>query len=251
MGLIRRGGVAYSFAGMSKAFRQWTVLPHKPIDKLAANLWRVVGGLPRMPLKRTMVVARLGDGRLVIHSAIALDEVGMSELEAWGTPAFLLVPNGWHRLDARVYKDRYPKLIVLAPAGSRRRVQRVVNVNGDYRDFPTTEDIALVHLAGSKDREGVMTVRSADGVTLVFADAVMNVRLGSGLRKLVSRLLGYTGKPQMTPLARLVLLKDKPALRAHLDALAGTPGLVRLIPGHGPDITDRPAQALRAVAAAL
>src|SRR6266542_7018228 len=46
----------------------WTVLAHDPIEKLAENLWRVRGSLPRMTLKRVMTVARLDDGRLVVHS---------------------------------------------------------------------------------------------------------------------------------------------------------------------------------------
>ena len=28
------------------AFTTWTVFPHKPIEKLAPNLWRVSGSMP-------------------------------------------------------------------------------------------------------------------------------------------------------------------------------------------------------------
>src|SRR5205085_669793 len=111
-------------------FDTWTVLPHGRIEKLAENLWRVEGGVPKLPLRRVLVVARLGDGRLLFHNAVALEEAAMREIEAWGTPAFLVVPNGWHRLDANVYKQRYPELRVLCPRGARLRVSRAVPVDG-------------------------------------------------------------------------------------------------------------------------
>jgi hypothetical protein len=37
----------------------------------------------------------------------------------------------------------------------------------------------------------------------------------------------------VTPLLRTVSVRDRGALRRHLEALADTPGLERVIPGHG------------------
>ena len=72
---------------MPRAFETWTVLPHQPIEKLTDNLWRVNGRLPKGETQRQMVLARMGDGRVVVHNAIALDAAEMAELEAWGTPS--------------------------------------------------------------------------------------------------------------------------------------------------------------------
>jgi len=44
----------------------WKVLPHKPIEKLAENLWRVEGDLEGMPLKRVMAIAKRADGSLEV-----------------------------------------------------------------------------------------------------------------------------------------------------------------------------------------
>src|SRR5690242_7905964 len=107
---------------MTKTADAWTVIEHGPIEKLSENLWRVEGALPRMSLRRVMTAARMFDGRLVLHSAIALEESAMKELEAWGTPSFLVVPNAYHRRDAPGYKRRYPNITVLAPRGSRAKV---------------------------------------------------------------------------------------------------------------------------------
>src|SRR2546428_9146598 len=103
--------------------RPWTVLPHGPLQKLEPNLWAVEGPI-RMPageLPRGMSIARLGDGRLLLMNAVPLAEEAMREVEAFGRPSFLLVPNGYHRLDIAAFKERYPGLRVLAGGGSKKR----------------------------------------------------------------------------------------------------------------------------------
>jgi hypothetical protein len=117
---------------MPKSPAQWKVLPHGPIEKLSDNIWWVQGSLPGMSLKRVMTLVRVRDGRLVVHNGIALAEDAMQRIEAWGTPAFLAVPSGWHRLDAAAYKQRYPSLRVFVPKGARGRVEQVVTVDGTY-----------------------------------------------------------------------------------------------------------------------
>src|SRR5579871_6107208 len=101
---------------MPKAYATWTVLPHRPIEKLEPNLWRVEGDLPGGNGTRVMTLARYRDGRLLVHNAIALEEELMKEIEAFGRPEVLVVPNSFHRLDVKVFKDRYPGATVFAPA---------------------------------------------------------------------------------------------------------------------------------------
>lgn len=113
---------------MAKANLEWVVARHRPVERLDDNLWTVTGGLPGMSLKRVMTLVRLADGRLVIHSAEALDDESMAEIEAWGRPAYLLVPNAFHRLDDPAYVARYPDIEVLCPKGSRSKVEDVVRV---------------------------------------------------------------------------------------------------------------------------
>ena len=97
-----------------------------------------------------------------------------------------------------------------------------------------------------------MTVRSSDGVTLVFNDAVFNLQHGRGLFMFVyGRLMGNAGGPKVTSITRWLLVKDKRAFRADLEALAATPGLTRIIVAHGDVIDDDAAGVLRSVAATL
>jgi hypothetical protein len=228
------------------------VIDHDPIEELGDNLWRVEGALPGMALRRVMTVARMKDGRLVIHNGIALGDAEMKRLEDWGTPAVLVVPNGYHRLDAPAYKQRYPDIQVLCPAGSRKRVQEVVAVDGDYDDFEGDDTVSLKHVDGVGRAEGVMVVRSSDGVTIVFNDMVFNCPHGKGAAGFIFRYLAdSTGGPRVSRLFRLVVVKDRAALRRELERLADTPQLKRIVVSHQDLIDSDAAGTLRAVAARL
>jgi glyoxylase-like metal-dependent hydrolase (beta-lactamase superfamily II) len=55
----------------------------------------------------------------------------------------------------------------------------------------------------------------------------------------------------ITDMARRELVKHGDAFREHLRRLASIPDLVRVIPGHGKLIREKPAEALRAIAESL
>jgi hypothetical protein len=198
-----------------------------------------------------MIVVRLSDGRLAIHNGIALDDGEMKELEAWGTPAFLIVPNGGHRMDAKIFKDRYPNIRVVGPAGARKKIEEVVKVDATEVDFGDP-NVHYELVGGMADCEGVLIVRSQGGTTLVFNDALMNMHKLPGFGGFMMGLFGFTGpKPKVSGPTRFILVKDKKALRADLERRAATPDLVRVEVGHGDAITAEPAAALRDAAGAL
>jgi hypothetical protein len=228
-------------APMPKAFDEWKVLAHEPLLKLADNLLWARGSIPGMSLKRTMLVVRLSGGQLVIHNGIALEEAQMAEIERFGRPAYLIVPNGGHRLDAPAYKKRYPALRVFTPKGSRERVAQVVPVDGVYEDFPNNDDVRFETLHGVGDTEGALIVQSPDGVSVVLNDCMFNMdRKRDPLGFFFTTLLGSAPGPRVSRLAKLVFVKDKPALRADFERYAALPNLTRVIVAHekvasGPD----------------
>jgi hypothetical protein len=218
---------------MAKAFGEWKVLAHGPLLTLADNLLWAQGSVPGMSLKRCMVVVRLSDGRLVIHNGIALEPAQMAELERFGTPAFLIVPNGGHRLDAPAYKQRYPELRVFTPQGSRARVEQVVQVDGVYEDFPYNDTLRLETLNGVGETEGALIAHSRDGVSVVLNDCMFNMdRKRDPLGFLFTTLLGSAPGPRVSRLAKLVFIKDKKALRADFERYAELPDLARVIVAH-------------------
>jgi hypothetical protein len=230
---------------------EWTVMPHGPIERLTENFWRVRGELARMPIGRVMTLARRSDGTVVIHNAIALEEPMMAEIEAWGRPGTILVPNRFHRLDAPAFAARYPDARVLCPAGARKKVAQVVRVDGDFGDFPADADVSLAHLDGTRDREGVLEVRSTDGTSIVVNDVLFNLPPMPGLPGLFFRLDAAVGRLRVSRVSRLLLVGDRAAFRAHLERLASRPDLRRVIVSHGDMVSDDPSAALRAAAAEL
>ena len=121
---------------MNKPLERWEVLPHGKLTEVDENILTVTGEI-HMPMKfpRRMTVVRLHDSNLVVFSAIALDEDEMHALEAYGQPAYLVVPNDHHRLDAKIWKQRYPNMQVVAPAGAREKVEEVVHVDTTDPNF--------------------------------------------------------------------------------------------------------------------
>lgn len=238
---------------MTKPFREWTVLPHGKLTRLDDNILTVTGRI-HMPLgdvERRMTCVRLRDGGLVIYSAIALDEAEMSALEAFGTPAYLIVPNDIHRTDARVYKDRYPTLIVVAPRGAQKRVEDVVPVNAADVDFGDP-DVRFVTVPGTGDREGAMVIENQSGTTLVLNDLVFNLANRPGFSGWLMKTLGLTGdEPHLPPVIKLREVKDESALKAQLEHWADIPNLRRIVVSHGNIISDDTGPVLRRIAGQL
>jgi hypothetical protein len=211
----------------------WKVLRHGDIEPLADNLWRVKGALPGMSLERVMTIVRRGDGSLLLHSPIALDETRQRQLEQLGPIAVIVVPNAGHRLDAPAYKQRYPTVSVFCPRNARSKVEQVVAVDGTYDDYLDDGTIRFETLDGVDATEGAMIVRSTDGVTVVLNDVVMNMdKKKDLLGYFFTTLFGSAPGPRVSRLVRLVYVKDQPALRNHLERLAGLPQLTRLIVAH-------------------
>jgi len=238
---------------MPQPLKEWTVLPHGRLAKIDDNVLSVVGEL-HMPIgdfPRRMTVVRLHDGRLVIYSAIALHEQEMQALEAYGTPAFLVVPGDIHRMDARIWKERYPELFVVAPAGARKKVHEVVPVDETEVDFGDPQ-VRFVTVPGTEGHEAALLVETPSGATLIVNDLIANLEDRPGFGGWVLRLAGFSGgTPRIPRVVDLKLIKDKPALRAQLEAWANLSRLNRIIVSHGDIVTEQPRQVLHKLAESL
>jgi hypothetical protein len=233
------------------AARPWVQASHGPLTELADGLWHVDATLDVLPIGRRMVVMRLGDGGLGVHSAVCTDAETVAAIEALGSVRWIIVPSGHHRMDAPAWKARFPDAKVVAMPASQARVAGVVPVDGDYGALP---DGAVTWQAlDGVPAEGVFLHRAPDGaVTAVFNDAFMNLpdRL-PGWKGWVVKAIGSTGGPKVTNTAKWFIVKDRPAYAAHLRRLAETPGLARIVPAHGDIVTNDAPAALRRAADGL
>jgi hypothetical protein len=236
---------------MAKPFDQWTVLPHGKLTRVDDDILTVTGVL-RMPpmgdVERRMTVVRLSGGRLVVYSAISLDEAEMRDLEAFGTPSFLIVPNDIHRLDAKVWKARYPSIMVIAPAAARAKVAELVHVDDTYVDFGDPA-VRFVAVPGTGEREAALIVDKGNGTTLILNDLIFDLANRPGLKGWIFEKLGMTGKePHIPPIIRTREVKDKAALREQLETWSRLPNLKRVVISHGGIIANDAARVLGRIA---
>lgn len=238
---------------MPKPLTEWKVLPHGKLTAIEDDILTVVGDIP-MPvgdMKRRMTVVRLRDRRLVIFSAVALDEEEMRALEEFGEPAFLIVPNDHHRLDSKIWKDRYPAMQVITPQGAREKVEKAVPVDATSADF-NDPDVALITVPGTREHEAALEVRGPNGMTLVLNDVVGNMRNTSGFGGWLLRMMGFAGdKPHVPFPIKVAMMNDKAALAVQLRRWADLPSLKRILVSHGSAIEDDPRGALRELAVSL
>jgi hypothetical protein len=233
---------------------QWTVFPHGPVETIDDGLLSVEGEI-RMPLgtfPRRMTVARLQAGGSVVFSPVALEEPAMREIEALGPPRFIVVPNGFHRLDARIWKQRYPEARIICPPGAKKRVEQAVAVDATT-DVLGDDEVKFIIADGVRRAESALMVRRSAGTTLVINDLISHIRHPRGLgANIFARVFGFGVKqPQMAREVRWLLVNDKAALAQQLRHWAAIPDLRRIIVSHGEMIDQRPKEVLERIAASL
>lgn len=238
---------------MSAARNEWKVGPHGPLVNVADNIITAEGEI-HMPvgnIHRRMTIVRLRDGRLVVWSAVSLDEEQMQSVERFGRPAFLIVPNPYHRTDAKAWKDRYPAMRVVAPEGAREKVGEIVPVDATTATFDDS-DVNLITVPGTKEQEAALEIINPNGVTLVVNDIVANIRDVHGFSGWMLKLMGFAGDEPHVPVPiKMMLVENKKALAAQLLRWAGIPTLKRIIVSHGEIISDDPRGVLRELAVQL
>jgi hypothetical protein len=228
----------------------WNVRPHGPLVEADDGIFTVTGTvhMPVGELPRRMSIVRLANRRLLIFSAVCLDEPGMKKLEALGAPTFLVVPNDHHRLDAMAWKRRYPSIIVVAPAAAREKIEDKVPVD-TTRPQLDDPDVTLTPVNGTKEQEVAVEVKRASGTTLIVNDVIANIRHPHGFTGWMLKLMGFAGdEPKVPAPVSLALGKEKTALKQQLLDWSDLPSLKRIIVSHGDPIETNPAGELRKLA---
>jgi hypothetical protein len=239
---------------MAKPHTEWTVLPHGKLKRLEHDLLSVSGTMNMPPMgevTRRMTIVRLADGRLVIYSAISLDEVEMNALESYGAPAFLVVPGDIHRMDAKPWKDRYPSIKVIAPAGARDKIQEVVPVDATEVDFGDPA-VRFMTMPGTGDKEAVLVIETPSGTTVVLNDLIFDLANRPGFSGWLFKMIGMTGDAPRIPFpVKLKQVTDKAAVSAQLEHWARLPNLQRVIISHGDIIAQTPGAVLNRICTEL
>jgi hypothetical protein len=164
----------------------------------------------------------------------------------------LIVPSDAHRMDAAIWKERYPDLRVLTPPGAARQVGEVVPVDAiaDFLDDPA---VRWTIVPGTGGHEGALIVRRKKGVTIICNDVIGNVAHPHGIgARIMGTLMGFgVFEPQVPRVIRHRLIDDPKALACQFRDWASEPDLVRLIVSHGDVIENEPKQVLLGLAESL
>ena len=230
------------------------ILPHGPIRQLDERLWIVTGSLRNMPMPRNMVIWRQDDGQLLLHSTIALSADGMTALEDLGTIATQIVPSKYHRLDAAVYKARYPTMQVLCPTGARRDIEKMLAVDAPVEEVLETLGGSIPSVPGLGTWEHIYEVPCGRGHALIANDCLFNLREHlPGFSGLVMRYLtGSTGHFGTSRVGRYFLGDKKQSFGAWLHTQADRHDLTWLALSHGEPLTgEARVEGLREAARAL
>jgi hypothetical protein len=224
----------------------WKVLPHGPLETLVPGLWIVTGSLPNMALPRNMVLFRLADGRLVVHSPVCVDDATLARIRALGEIALLLVPNEGHRLDVTAWKRRFPDAPVIAPRNARKKVEQVVPVEAHCEEVLPPVGVSCHAPPGFKDAyELIYDVPVEGGRALVVNDVLANGQKLPGFQGLLLGALGVPGGGVGRPrIVSFFFGKDRGAFKPFLEGLAARSDVVALTVSHGPPVVG--AEAVRA-----
>ncbi|MBX7186062.1 MAG: hypothetical protein K1Y01_13040 [Vicinamibacteria bacterium] len=216
------------------------LFPHGEFQRLAPNLWIVRGGLP-FPLYRNMVVYRLADGRLLLHSLVALSEAGMKQLEALGRPSIMVIPNAYDGMDAPWYFERYPQASFLTPDEERAGVaEYFTNFADDPARVLPSLGIRLRKVEGLKFTEYVLEAPVEGGTALIFNNTLDNRGAcpPGFLGRLVDAAVMTGGRLAPGRMLRAFMVKDRAAFRNFLATLSTIPNVKIVTVSHGDAITD-------------
>lgn len=234
---------------MTAPFKEWTVLPHGELTPINERIATVVGELqmPLLRLPRRMTIVRLKSGELVIFSAIALRDPDMAKLEAFGRPAFLIVPSVMHRLDAPSYARRYPGIKVVAPRAGIEKIGQVVRIDTSAPEFGDTS-VRYVEVGG----DSALEVDCDDGMTVIVNDLIGDIHDETGIGGWLLRMMGFAGdEPHVPAPVKLLMGKHKADVAQQFRKWAATANLRRIIVSHGDPIESNPKGALLKLATTL
>lgn len=149
----------------------------KPI-KVRDNLWVARGPDIRwftMPFPTRMVVMRLADSSLVLHSPIELTDTLRADVEELGEPRYLVSPNKLHHMFWTQWQKTYPDAVSYAPPGLAAK-RPDLTFAGELGDAPEPEwaaEIDQLVFRGSNVMEEVVFFHKPTR-TVLFGDMVEN-----------------------------------------------------------------------------
>jgi hypothetical protein len=180
-----------------------------------------------------MTVIRLADGRLLLHSPVALDATLRGQLDAMGNVSFVVAPNRVHHLYAGEVARAYPGArLWVAPGLDRKRPDLVFEaVLGDEAPEEWRGEVDQVFFRGRPYENEVAFFHRASR-TLILCDLAFNFGPRAAWpTRLLMKLLRSYGRLAPSKLDPL-LIRDRSAARESLEHILAW-DFDRIIVAHG------------------
>ncbi|GGY47611.1 hypothetical protein GCM10011297_20540 [Bacterioplanes sanyensis] len=194
--------------------------------ELADDIWVVAGEtVPffTLPFSTRMVVVRLADGGLWIHSPVRLRPAMQQQLDALGEVRYLIAPNALHHLFLADWQEAYPQAHSYGTQGvaKKRPDLHFDGILDDANQWPWQPSLHTAFITGSAVmQEAVFFHRPSH--TLIVTDLIENFAkdaLPIGKRWL-AQLAGVVAPNGKTPLDwRLTFYGHKSEIRSHIEQL--------------------------------
>lgn len=198
-----------------------------------------------MPLGRQLVVVRLAEGGLWIHSPVPITPELRNELAALGEVHHVVGPNLWHDECLREFQAEYPSALFHAAPGLAAQ-KRDVRFGAELSDtpHPAWTGALAQHLVRGMPKMNEVVFFHPASRSLIIADLAFNLGPdGPWWFALMMRAYGAWGRFGPTPLEKW-LMRDKAAVRASLDHVLQW-DFDCIIVGHGRNIEAGGREAFR------
>lgn len=218
------------------------------LTAVAEDIWAYEQDLrlPGLTLASRCTILRLGDGRLVIHSPLAVDDALAEAIARVGEPALLVAPSKIHFLFLERAMRRWPRARVLAAPGLEQKLPGL-----RYEPLPregAPEAFAgelLVLRVDGFPYIGEHVFFHAKSRTLVCTDLVFNLHRASFLTSVFLRLVGAWKRVAQSLVWRL-LARDRAAARASVAGIFSW-DFDRVVMAHGEVIEHGRAELAKAL----
>lgn len=180
------------------------------VRPLCPGLWEATDRMPVGGMVwpvRTVIAAV--EGRLWIHSPVALSEPLAAEVSALGEVAWLVAPNLLHHVHLRAWAERWPRAEVWAPPGLEAK-EPGLRIDHRLPDDATPFGGVLAHrlIEGAPAVHEVVFLHRPSR-TLIAGDLLFHIDEPEGLMtRIVLFLVGALRRPAMSRSWRL-FIKDR------------------------------------------
>jgi hypothetical protein len=205
------------------------------IVQIENNLFTMDGQLSKNPIGRRLIVIRLSNNELVVHSPIYLEHAIKSKLDSLGKLTTILVPNKWHTLDVKKVHDQYPHSKIFVSDGLQKELSKRLPIHGTYEEdwtAPLSDELDVFSIEGLYNPEVVFFHKASK--TLIAADVFFNFNHNdfSGFTSLLM-LLNKATRFGTTRFYKWSMVKDKSLFKASLADILKKWTIDKIIVCHG------------------